>query len=210
MAREGARGQALPMRQRDRIGFLGVHACMPPLPIRTLLIVGLMLARPVAADAQGTRVPGSGTPPDSAAWTPILAYVMRSLAHHTTRAALDTTTQAWHMTLPDSAPKWRGVETQLRLALRARAVAPADSIFFELRLGPMQVDNDTARAVFTTSMTRRCANSNQTTGYGNHEIIYAFRFGSGRLSAWSSGRSDGVRHGDRVGCPRRLDGAMLR
>jgi hypothetical protein len=141
---------------------------------------------------------------DTAVVRPVLHFIVTRLSHHIARAATDTTAQPWSMSFPSSASPWPMVESHLRTALRARARSPADSQYYELKVGPLRVSGDTARVHLAVGFTQICRASGLRGGYENTEEVYLFRFQQAGVTRWSSARSDAVVNGDRFGCrPRR-------
>jgi hypothetical protein len=135
---------------------------------------------------------------DSVAWQRILIYVVSSLSPHLVRTASDTSRQPWRIGLPPDEPQRAVLEAQLRTILRARPVLPEDTVVYELEIGPFAVANDTGRVRVRTDFAARCSGTTRSAGYGNVDRVYVVRHPPG---VWSIARTEGVLHGDRVGCP---------
>jgi hypothetical protein len=137
---------------------------------------------------------------DSVAWQRVLAYVIGSLASDLVATSADTVLQPWSIRLPAAEPQRALLERQMRTLVRARTPLPSDSVVRALELGPLVILGDTGYVRVQFSLTRRCAGSSGTTGYDNVDSVLVPRHP--QLRAWGAARSAGVRHGDRVGCPR--------
>ena len=137
---------------------------------------------------------------DSAAWQRILVYVVSSLSTHFVRTASDTTRQPWRISLPADAPQRSALESHLRTILRARPVEAEDSVVYEVELGPFVVANDTGRVRVRTDFAQRCPGDSRSAGYGNIDRVFLVRHPQG---LWSIARTEGVLHGDRLGCQSR-------
>jgi hypothetical protein len=135
---------------------------------------------------------------DSIAWQRILIYVVSSLSPHLVRTASDTSRQPWRIGLPPDEPRRAVLEAHLRTILRARPVVPADTVVYELEIGPLAVANDTGRVRVRTDLATRCSGTTRSAGYGNVDRVYVVRLPPG---VWSIARTEGVLHGDRFGCP---------
>lgn len=169
---------------------------------------GLTMALPQQTiDAQSaSRLRLGEIQPDSAAWRPMLIYIIAKLSHNVLDAAIDTNPRPWKMSFPSTGANWPAIETHLRTVLRAREVLPGDSIVYELRIHDMTVSADTARVQVITGVTLDCPGGTGQGGYTNRDDVFAFRFSPGRSlspSVWSAARSAGVLHGDRFGCRER-------
>lgn len=167
--------------------------------LRRLLvsIIGLAtVALSAGAQAASPRISALTT--DSTAWQRVLYHVVSSLSTRLVQAAVDPSAQPWRIVLPAEDPQRALLAVQLQRVLRARTPTDADSVVFELSLGPLRIVRDTARVEFRSSVTRRCPGSARTTGWGNGEEIFVPRAPSGW---WGAARSTSVMHGDRVGCP---------
>lgn len=170
--------------------------------------LGLAMAMPrQAIDAQAASRPRMGDiQPDSAAWRPLLVYIIANLSHNVLDAAIDTTPRPWKMRFPSTGANWPAIETHLRTVLRAREVLPGDSVVYELTIHDLTVSADTARVQVITSVAWDCPGGARQGGYTNRDDVFAFRFSAWRPespSVWSAARSAGVLHGDRFGCPER-------
>ncbi len=144
--------------------------------------------------------------PDSAAWRPLLVYIIAKLSHNVLDAAIDPTPRPWKMSFPSTGANWPAIETHLRTVLRARPVVPGDSVIYELTIHDLTVSNDTARVQVITIVTLDCPGGAGQGGYTNRDDVFAFRFSPGRSqspSIWSAARTAGVLHGDRFGCRER-------
>lgn len=171
-----------------------------------VLLTGAILLPRQALEAQGRPVVRLGqSPPDSAAWRPLLAYIIGNLAHNVLDAAIDTTSHAWEMSFPATGAAWPAIEAHLRTVLRARPPVPGDTVVWELRIGDLTVSADTARVQVVTGMTTHCPGTTRPGGYGNRDDVFVVRY---RMSAtdstrfWGAARTAGVLHGDRFGCSR--------
>ena len=155
-----------------------------------------------ATSVNAQERPGSLLGPfmsDSVAWQRILTYIVSSLSSHLVRTASDSSRQPWRISLPPDEPQRALLEAQLRTILRARPVAPQDTVVYELEIGPLAVANDTGRVRVRTDFASRCSGTTRSAGYGNVDRVYLVRHPPG---IWSIARTEGVLHGDRVGCPR--------
>ena len=134
---------------------------------------------------------------DSAAWQRILVYVVSSLSTHLLRTASDSSQQPWRISFPPDAPNRETLEAQLRTVLRARPVRDEDSVAYEIEFGSLVIAGDTGRVRVRTDFAERCRGSNRPGGYGNVDRVYVVRHPPG---IWSIARTEGVLHGDRIGC----------
>jgi hypothetical protein len=165
---------------------------------RPILAAVLLHGAVVSTAGAQTRPPSMAAPStDSAAWQRVLVHVVSSLSSQLVRAAADPAPQPWRIELPADEPQRALLEAQLRRIVRTRPPTGANTVVYELALGPLRVVGDTARVPFRTSVTRRCPGSTQTTGWGNGEEILVPRAPAG---FWGAARSTQVVHGDRVGC----------
>jgi len=169
------------------------------------MLGGAILLPRQTLEAQGRPVVRLGqSPPDSAAWRPLLAYIIGNLANNVLDAAIDTTSQAWEMSFPATGAAWPAIEAHLRTVLRARPPVPGDTIVWELRIGELSVSADTARVQVITGMTRHCPGTTRPGGYGNVDRAFVVRHRSSvsySTRFWGGARSAGGLHGDRFGCP---------
>ena len=138
---------------------------------------------------------------DSVAWQRVLAYVIGSLSSQLVATSSDTALQPWSIGIPAAEPQRALLEQQIRTLVRARAPLASDSVVRALELGPLIILRDTGYVRVQFSLTRRCAGSSTTTGYGNVDSVLVPRHP--QLRVWGAARSAGARHGDRAGCPRR-------
>ncbi len=169
---------------------------------RTLLAATLVASTLHAISANAQERPNSLLAPfmsDSVAWQRILTYVVSSLSSHLVQTASDSSRQPWRISLPADEPQRALLEAQLRTILRARPVTPQDTVVYELEIGPFTVANDTGRVRVRTDFATRCPGSTRSAGYGNVDRVYVVRHPPG---IWSIARTEGVLHGDRLGCPR--------
>ncbi|HJP59423.1 MAG TPA: hypothetical protein VJ865_05475 [Gemmatimonadaceae bacterium] len=134
---------------------------------------------------------------DSAAWQQVLEYTMRSLIHEIVSSAHDPTPQPWRLQLPDD-PEKELLRTQLRTLLRARQVMPADTLVRSLTLGPLVIQNDTARVEVVFEQTRMCPGTGRSTGFGWSTTVFVPRETEHKL--WGPAFSRVTMAGDRVGC----------
>jgi hypothetical protein len=144
--------------------------------------------------------PGAQRFADSLAWQPLLAHVVARLSQHIVVAAFDTTRRPWRMRFPDAAPHWVPFESHLRSTLRARPLAPKDSLFSELEVRPLRISGDTAFVRFTVSLLRRCAEGGEGLVWSNHESAYVLSPG---VDYWVEPRGGATGVADGRGCPRR-------
>lgn len=170
--------------------------------------LGLAMALPQQTiDAQSaSRLRLGEIQPDSAAWRPLLVYIIAKLSHNVLDAAIDTIPRPWKMSFPSTGANWTAIESHLRKVLRARPVVSGDSVVYELRIHDLTVSADTARVQVITSVTWDCPRGARQGGYTNRDDVFAFRFATGPSQSptvWSAARTAGVLHGDRFGCPER-------
>ena len=171
------------------------------------MLAGAILLPQKTTEAQGRPVVRFGqSPPDSAAWRPLIAYVIGNLAHNILDAAIDTTSHAWEMSFPATGAAWPAIEAHLRTVLRARPPLAGDTVVWRLSIGELTVSADTARVQVLTGRTSHCSGTTRTAGYGNRDSVFVVRHSassSGSTRFWGSARSAGVLHGDTAACPRR-------
>ena len=136
---------------------------------------------------------------DSTAWQRVIVHVVGSLASQIVQAAADPMLQPWRIDIALDEPHRVLLVAQLSRILRARTPVDGDSIVYAITLGPLRISGDTARVLFHSSVTRRCAGSTATTGWGNQMEIFVPRALPG---LWGAARSTVVVHGDLEGCPR--------
>ena len=166
--------------------------------LRQLLVALVALgAVALAAGAQTRSSAFAALATDSTAWQRVVVHVVSSLSSQLVQTAADPSLQPWRIDLPADEPQRALLEAQLRRILRARPPADTDSVVYSVALGPLQIVGDTARVQFHSSVTRRCAGSTRTTGWGNMQQILVPRAPDG---FWGAARSTHVVHGDRVGC----------
>ena len=143
--------------------------------------------------------------PDTSLASPLVRHVFATVSPYIARAARDTLTRAWRITLPDDEPPWPAVRAHLLVSLRGRPATAVDSQFYHLEVGSVRVSADTARSLITYGVKRICPDSTrepllQRGGYTNVEDVYLTRSTHLGLTLWSAARSDVVRHGDLFGC----------
>jgi hypothetical protein len=161
------------------------------------LLFNVLTGNAANAQAQVER-PSASFGTESTAWERILVYVVSSLSTHLVRTAGDTSLQPWKIVLPPDAPQREKLEAKLRTILRARPVLADDTVVYELEIGRLSIVKDTGRVSVRTDFARRCIiGKNQWTGYGNIDHVYVVLHPQG---VWSVARSEGISHGDRIGC----------
>jgi hypothetical protein len=135
---------------------------------------------------------------DSTARARVLEHLWEILAFRLQAASLDTATSAWTLSLPADELPWSRIADHLRLALRARAPTPRDTVVWHLTVGPIRIEGDTAWTTVTLNHERRCAHEARAAGWGNrHEVFVPRVPGDGR---WGKARTRQVVHGDRASC----------
>lgn len=164
-----------------------------------IVLTALAPGQPLAAQS----APPEGddpSPADTAAWRPVLVYVLERIAPYTLRAATDSVTQPWRLTFAAEGAFFEAVENHLRVILNARDVLPTDSVFYELSVGHLELSQDTARVRIISGETRRCQGTDRVGGFQNTDHVFVPRHRRGDRTFWGAARTAGIRHGDRLPC----------
>lgn len=135
---------------------------------------------------------------DSSVWRPAIAAVVERLEPFRLRAQLDTVAQPWAMRFPSPDARWATLERQLRVLLRARPVQPTDTAFYDLEIGEVTLQRDTARITVRTGRSRRCPGLDHLAGYTNAQVLLVPR--AGRTGWGTAAFADLTIHGDRFSC----------
>ena len=169
--------------------------------MRLFIAVSIASLLPTALRAQeSVAEPGPRRFADSVAWQPLLAHVVARLSQHIVVAAFDTTRFPWRMRFADASPRWAPFESHLRTTLRARELAPTDSLFHELEVRPLRVSGDTAFVQFRVSLLQRCDVGGEGLVWRNYESAYVLSPG---VNYWVEPRGGGTGIADGRGCPMR-------
>ena len=134
---------------------------------------------------------------DSTAWQQVLRYTVSALSPQIVASASDPTAQPWRLQLPDD-PEEELIRTQLRTLLRARQVMPADTLVRTLTIGPLVIQNDTARVNVHFEETRKCLGTGRSTGFGWTTTVLVPRVTEQKI--WGAAFSRSTLVGDRVPC----------
>ena len=135
---------------------------------------------------------------DSTVWERVLVHVVSSLSTELVREAADTGAQPWELHIAADEPRRHVLEAQLTTILRARPAATGDSVVHSLEIGPLRVQNDTARVEVRFEETRRCRGTTRTTGSGWAETVLVPRHPHQKY--WGAAFSRSTIAGDRVLC----------
>ena len=144
----------------------------------------------------------AGLSTDSAAWQRVLTYVVTALSGELVRAAADPSPQPWRFQLPSDEPQGTLLFTQLRTILRARQPMPSDSVVRSLEIGPLNIQNDTARVEVRFTETRSCPGAERATAsaWWTTVLVPRATFEQSRQKPWAAAFSRSTAVGDRLGC----------
>jgi hypothetical protein len=120
--------------------------------------------------------------------------VFGELGNAATRAALDSTTQAWEFSLPATSVLWGAFRIHVLQVVHGRDPEPQDSAIRQLRVGPILMNGDTLFGRFFLGVRWRCGAAWR--GSGTEFEVRAVRHGT----AWTGPTTTAEVFGDSAPC----------
>lgn len=164
---------------------------------RISLTFAFLAMLPLASAGAQTEIWQRQSWRDSVVTDVVLASILSTLVSDLARGASDTATVGWTFSFPQAAGpiRWGQLESELSRLLRARPVAPSDTLRRSLSVSEARLTADSLVLQFMVTGARRCRGIDDWQG---GQTGYLSRMSWAQFTPVP--RAQAVLHGDKIGC----------